>query len=122
MPGEGPSKQLSPASPQRARLVRDFGVPEGDLIPQPVEMASATHVVAGGVLGADVRQGDLRDGGSVTVTLSVDAAALLLAGSGTVTVWPGDIAVTVSWAVPVVPAADPSALPASVPPVSVSVP
>jgi hypothetical protein len=80
------------------------------------------HVVAGGVLGADVRQGTLQDGESVTVALTVDPAALLLGGSKAVTVWPGDIQVQVSWSVPVVPAVDPSALPASVPAVSVSVP
>jgi hypothetical protein len=39
-------------APQHARLVRDFGVPENELIPQPVEMASATHAVGGGAAAA----------------------------------------------------------------------
>lgn len=78
------------------------------------------HVVAGGVLSADVRQGDLQDGGSVTVTLSVDPAALLLGGSGVVKVWPGDIEVAVSWAAPPVqlPTDVPSVLPSALPTVA----
>ena len=42
-------------APQRARLVRDFGVPESDLTPQPDDQAVAMERVAGGpaaVLGA----------------------------------------------------------------------
>jgi hypothetical protein len=39
-------------APQRARLVRDFGVPEGDLAPQPAERAAATQAVAGGAAAA----------------------------------------------------------------------
>jgi hypothetical protein len=35
-------------APQHARLVRDFGVPEMDLTPQPGEIALATQAVAGG--------------------------------------------------------------------------
>lgn len=34
--------------PQRARLTGEFGVPEGDLVPQPAERAVATQAVAGG--------------------------------------------------------------------------
>lgn len=75
------------------------------------------HVVAGGVLSADVRQGDLQDGESVTVTLTVDPAALALGGSGVVKVWPGDVEVTVSWAAPPVqvPSVVPSVLPSVLP-------
>ncbi|WP_328463054.1 hypothetical protein OHA21_36925 [Actinoplanes sp. NBC_00393] len=35
-------------APQRARLVRDFGVPEIDLTPQPTDQAEAMERVAGG--------------------------------------------------------------------------
>lgn len=35
-------------APQRARLVRDFGVPEIDLTPQPADQAEAMATVAGG--------------------------------------------------------------------------
>jgi hypothetical protein len=35
-------------APQRARLVRDFGVPESELTPQPAEIVSARQAVAGG--------------------------------------------------------------------------
>src|SRR3569833_2476045 len=34
-------------APQRARLVRDFGVPESELTPQPAEIAAASQAVAG---------------------------------------------------------------------------
>jgi hypothetical protein len=34
--------------PQRARLVRDFGVPESDLTPRPAEIEAAAQAVAGG--------------------------------------------------------------------------
>jgi hypothetical protein len=39
-------------APQRARLVRDFGVPESELTPQPPEIASASQAVAGGAAAA----------------------------------------------------------------------
>jgi hypothetical protein len=39
-------------APQRARLVRDFGVPESELTPQPAEIASASQAVAGGAAAA----------------------------------------------------------------------
>ncbi|MEV6842684.1 hypothetical protein [Actinoplanes sp. NPDC051411] len=39
-------------APQRARLVRDFGVPETELTPQPAEIASARQAVAGGAAAA----------------------------------------------------------------------
>ena len=35
-------------APQHARMIRDFGVPEGDLTPQPAELEAATQAVAGG--------------------------------------------------------------------------
>jgi hypothetical protein len=35
-------------APQRARLVRDLGVPEADLMPQLPELAAATQAVTGG--------------------------------------------------------------------------
>ncbi|GAA0545174.1 hypothetical protein GCM10010172_28520 [Paractinoplanes ferrugineus] len=35
-------------APQAARMVRDFGVPEADLIPRPAELAAAAQAVAGG--------------------------------------------------------------------------
>lgn len=35
-------------APQRARLTRDFRVPEADLVPQPAEQAAAMERVAGG--------------------------------------------------------------------------
>ncbi|MEV6600499.1 hypothetical protein AB0M36_27165 [Actinoplanes sp. NPDC051346] len=35
-------------APQRARLVRDLGVPEARLVPQPAEQAVAAQAVAGG--------------------------------------------------------------------------
>jgi hypothetical protein len=35
-------------APQQARMVRDFGVPEGELIPRPAELEAATLAVAGG--------------------------------------------------------------------------
>jgi hypothetical protein len=66
------------------------------------------HVVPGTGVSADTRQGSLGDGESVTVGLTVDPAALLLGGSATVRVWPGDIAVSVSWAAPVVPSVVPT--------------
>lgn len=34
--------------PQQARLIRDFGVPEGDLTPRPTELEAAAQAVAGG--------------------------------------------------------------------------
>jgi len=34
--------------PQQARLIRDFGVPEGDLTPRPAELEAAAQTVAGG--------------------------------------------------------------------------
>jgi hypothetical protein len=39
-------------APQRARLVRDFGVPESELTPQLPETAAATRAVAGGAAAA----------------------------------------------------------------------
>jgi len=39
-------------APQRARLMRDFGVPEAELIPQPAEVALAQQAVAGGASAA----------------------------------------------------------------------
>jgi len=35
-------------APQHARMIRDFGVPEGDLTPRPAELEAATRAVAGG--------------------------------------------------------------------------
>jgi hypothetical protein len=35
-------------APQHARMVRDFGVPEGDLTPQPADLALAAQAVSGG--------------------------------------------------------------------------
>jgi hypothetical protein len=35
-------------APQQARMIRDFGVPEGDLAPRPAELEAATLAVAGG--------------------------------------------------------------------------
>jgi hypothetical protein len=35
-------------APQRARLVQDFGVLDGDLMPQPAEQAAAAQAMAGG--------------------------------------------------------------------------
>ena len=66
-------------APQRARLVRDFGVPEGDLIPQPVEMASATHVVAGGAGAALAALRQARG--------TADAADAAIIGPGPVRPW-----------------------------------
>ena len=72
------------------------------------------HVVAGGTVSADVRQGTLADGESATITLTVDPAALLLGGSRMVTVWPGGIRIPVSWQaapVPDVPSPQDSTVP-----------
>jgi hypothetical protein len=35
-------------APQHARMIRDFGVPEGELAPQPAELAQAAQGLAGG--------------------------------------------------------------------------
>jgi hypothetical protein len=45
-------------APQQARMIRDFGVPEADLIPRPAELEAATRAVAGGpaVVLAALRQ------------------------------------------------------------------
>jgi hypothetical protein len=73
------------------------------------------HVVARGVLSADVRHGALEDGESATVTITVDPAALLAAGSGTVTVWPGDARVAVTWDAPPAPSPADTTLPTGAP-------
>lgn len=39
-------------APQAARMVRDFGVPEGELIPRPAEMEAAAQAVAAGPAAA----------------------------------------------------------------------
>jgi hypothetical protein len=77
------------------------------------------HVVARGVLSADVRHGALEDGETATVTITVDPAVLVAAGSGTVTVWPGDARVAVTWDAPPAPspADTPTDQPSVVPPV-----
>ena len=69
------------------------------------------HVLPGRHVSADIRQGALRDGQSVTVSLSVNPAALILGGRAVTRVWPGDITVPVSWDAPPVqvPTVDPSA-------------
>jgi len=72
------------------------------------------HLVVGGALSADVRQGVLSDGGSTTVTVTVDAAALAQGGSQVIKVWPGDVSVMVSWSAPPPPSA-PTDSPADVP-------
>jgi hypothetical protein len=66
-------------APQRARLIRDFGVPETDLTPQPADEALALPAVAGGpaaVLAAlqQVRQ-------------TADAADAAMLGSGGRAAW-----------------------------------
>jgi hypothetical protein len=80
------------------------------------------HVVPGRDVAADVQRGDLQDGQSVTVNLTVDPAALILGGDSTVKVWPGGITVAVSWSAPVVPSVDPSPVDTTVPDPAASVP
>ena len=38
-------------APQRSRLVRDLGVPEAEVTPQPAELAAATQALSGGAAG-----------------------------------------------------------------------
>ncbi len=66
-------------SPQRARLVRDFGVPETDLTPQPAEMVAAAQVVAGGAAAALAALRQARG--------TADAADAAIIGPGPVRPW-----------------------------------
>jgi len=66
------------------------------------------HVVVGGPLSADTRRGTLQDGQTATVTITCDPSALLTNGNQTITVWPGDGRVIVTWTAPPPLPADPS--------------
>lgn len=67
-------------APQRARLVRDLGVPESDLTPQPGEVAAAAQAVAGGPAAALAALRLARG--------TADAADAAMIGSGPAEPWP----------------------------------
>jgi hypothetical protein len=67
------------------------------------------HAIRGsGDISLDVRYGTLEDGQTATVTVTVSADAEVLGGSSVVTLWPGDVAIPVSWAALPVPSPSPS--------------
>ena len=80
------------------------------------------HLIAGGPLSADMRSGTLQDGETATITITCDPSALVLGGSETVTVWPGDIQVAVTWSAPPPPSPAPTDAPTVTPPATPTAP